>query len=67
MYDFSHKLLFGTQCVKNHTHILVQHVTSRWWSNNKMGDVNFHDFYFIYMASMIDDKVTWMSNCHCND
>jgi hypothetical protein len=31
-----------------------------------VGDDSFHHFYFIYMASMIDDKVTWMFNCHDN-
>jgi len=31
-----------------------------------MGDFNFHHIYFIYMASMIDDKMTWMFNCHYN-
>jgi len=40
----------------------VGHVISRWWGGNKMEDVSFHHFYFIYMASMIDDKVTWKSN-----
>jgi hypothetical protein len=46
-------------CVKSYSHTLVGHVTSRWWGGHKMGDVSFHHFYFIYMASMIDDKVTW--------
>jgi hypothetical protein len=32
-----------------------------------MGDVRFHHFYFIYMASMTNDKMTWMSDCHYND
>jgi hypothetical protein len=32
-----------------------------------MGDVSFHHFYFIYMASMINDKVMWMFDCHYND
>jgi hypothetical protein len=32
-----------------------------------MRDVSFHHFYFIYIASMIDDKMRWMSNCHYND
>jgi hypothetical protein len=62
MYDFNHKLLFWVLCVKSH--ILVGHVTSRWWGGNKMRDVNFHHFYFICMTSMIDDKVMWTSNYH---
>jgi len=61
MYDFGHKLLLWIMCVKNHSHILMGHVTSRWWGGNKMGDVSYH-FYFIYIASMIGDKVEWMSN-----
>jgi hypothetical protein len=52
MYDFNHKLLLWILCVKSHSHILVGHVTSTWWGGNKMGGVNFHHFYFIYMASM---------------
>jgi hypothetical protein len=32
-----------------------------------MGHVSFHHFYFNYMASMINDKMMWMSNCHYND
>jgi hypothetical protein len=48
MYDFGHKLLLWMMCVENHSHILMGHVTSRWWSGNKMGDVSYH-FYFIYM------------------
>jgi hypothetical protein len=32
-----------------------------------MENVSFHHIYFIYITSMIDDKVTWTSNCHYND
>jgi len=32
-----------------------------------MVGVNFHHIYFIYMASMINDKMTWMSDRHYND
>jgi hypothetical protein len=32
-----------------------------------MEGLNFHHFYFIYMAFMINDKVMWKSNCHYND
>jgi hypothetical protein len=44
----------------------VGHVTNRRWGGNKMEGVSFHHFYFIYMAFMIDDKVTWTFNCHYN-
>jgi hypothetical protein len=67
MYDFSHKLLLWLLCVKNHSHILMGHVTNRWWSDNEMEGVSFCHFYFIYMASMTNDKVTQLSNCHYND
>jgi hypothetical protein len=60
MYDFSHKLLLWILCVKSHNDILVGHVTNRWWGGYKMGDVSFHHFYFIYMTSMIDDKMMWV-------
>jgi hypothetical protein len=66
MYDFNHLLFFGIMCVKSHSHILMWDVISRWWGGNKMKDVNFHHFYFIYMASMIDDKVVFMSDYHYN-
>lgn len=46
----SFKLLIWILCVKSH--MLMGNVASRWWSDNKMGDVNFHHFYFISMASM---------------
>jgi hypothetical protein len=67
MYDFSHKLLLWLLCVKNHSHILMGHVINRWWSDNKMEGVTFCHFYFIYMTSMTNDKVTWSFNCHYND
>jgi hypothetical protein len=67
MYDFSHKLLLWLLCVKNHSHILMGHVNNRWWGDNNMEGVNFRHFYFIYMASMTNDKVTWLFNCHYND
>jgi hypothetical protein len=66
VYDFGHKLLFWITCVKSHNHILVGHVSNRRWSGNKMQGVSFHHFYFIYMASMIYDKMMWMSNSHYN-
>jgi hypothetical protein len=66
IYDFNHKVLLWILYVKSHSHILVGHVTNRWWSGNKMEGVNFHHFYFIYIAYMTIDKVTWMSNCHYN-
>jgi hypothetical protein len=66
MYDFNNKLLLWIIYVKSYRHILMKHVTDKGWRDNKMEGVNFHHFYFIYMASMIDDKVKWMSNCHYN-
>jgi hypothetical protein len=54
----SHKLLFWIPCVKIHNYILVGHVINRWWSGNKMQGVSFHHLYFIYMASMINDKMS---------
>ncbi len=53
IYDFNHKPLLWILCVKNHSHILMGHVINRWWSGNKMEGVNFHHFYFIYIAYMI--------------
>ncbi len=44
----------------------MSHVTSKWWGGNKMKSVSFHHFCFIYISSMIDDKVMWTSNCHYN-
>jgi len=35
-------------------------VVTRW------GNVSCHHFYFVYMASMINDKMTYMSNYHYN-
>jgi hypothetical protein len=67
MYHFSHKLLLWILCVKSHSHILMGHATSRRWNDNKMGDVKFRHFYFIYMASMTEDKMMWTTNCHYND
>jgi hypothetical protein len=37
------------------------HLSSRWWCGNKKNDIIFSLQVFIYMASMIDDKMTWMS------
>jgi len=42
------------------------HVTNKWWGDDKMEGVNFRHFYFIYMTSMTNDKVTWSSNCYYN-
>jgi hypothetical protein len=67
MYDFGHKLLLGILCVKNESHILMGHVINRWWGDNKIEGVNFHCLYFIYITSLTNDKVTWMSKCHYND
>jgi hypothetical protein len=65
MYNFNHKLLLWILCViKSHSHISVGHMISKWWNGNNMKGVNFSCLYFVYMASMIDDKVTWMFNCH---
>jgi hypothetical protein len=49
MYGFNYKLLFLIVCVKTHNHILLWHVTSRWWGGNKMEGVSFHHVYLIYM------------------
>ncbi len=62
MYDFSHKLLLWILCVENHSHILMRHVTSRWWSGNKTGMWVFITFISFNEASMIDSKVMWTSN-----
>jgi hypothetical protein len=67
MYDFGHKLLLWILCVKNHSHILMGHVINRWWGDNKMEGVNYHCLYFIYITSLTNAKVTWMSKCHYND
>jgi hypothetical protein len=65
MYNFNHKLLLWILCViKRHSHISMGHMTSKWWSGNNMKGVNFCCLYFVYMASVIDDKVRWMFNCH---
>jgi len=45
MYDFGHILLLWILCVKNPNHILVGHVTSRWWGDNKM-EGQFSSFLF---------------------
>jgi hypothetical protein len=47
IYDFSHKLLLWILFVKNHSHILMGHVTSRWWGGNKMEGVNFHHIWLM--------------------
>jgi hypothetical protein len=67
MCDLNHKILFWILFIRIHSYILMRHVTSRWWSDNKMESVNFHHFYFIYMAFMTDDKETWTFNYHYND
>jgi hypothetical protein len=41
--------------------MLVVHLTNKWWRGNKKDDITFLKQIFIHMASMIDDKVTWMS------
>jgi hypothetical protein len=47
MYDFSHKLLLWILFVKIHSHILMGHVTSKWWSGNKMEGVSFHHLWLM--------------------
>jgi hypothetical protein len=37
------------------------HLTSRQWRGNKKDDIIISLQIFIHMASMINDKVTWMS------
>jgi hypothetical protein len=39
-------------------------MTSKWWNVNKMKSVSFHCLYFVYMASMINDKIIWTFNYH---
>jgi len=47
MYDFSHTLLFWILFIKSHSHILMGHVTGRWWGGNKMEGVNFHHLWLM--------------------
>jgi hypothetical protein len=41
------KLLLWILFVKSHSHILMGHVTSRWWGGNKMEGVNFHHLWLM--------------------
>jgi hypothetical protein len=59
--NYSHWILFQILWEKNCSHILVVHLISKWWHDNKKNDIIFSLQVFIHMASMIDDKVTWMS------
>jgi hypothetical protein len=59
--DCSHGILLQILCEKNCSHILVVHLTSKWWHGNRNDDIIFSLQVFIHMASMIDDKLMWMS------
>jgi hypothetical protein len=39
---YSHRILFQILCEKSCNHILVVHVTSKWWSGNRKDDIFFH-------------------------
>ncbi len=45
----------------------MKRMTNKQRGVNKMKNVSFHFLYFIYMASMINDKMIWTSNYHYND
>ncbi len=51
--DYSHKILLQILCVKSYSHILMLHLTSKWWC--------FFIAIFIHMAFMINEKMMWMS------
>jgi len=57
----NHRLLFQILCEKNCNHILVVHLTNRWWHSNRKDDIVFSLQINIHMPSMIDDKVMWIS------
>jgi len=47
--DYSNKILFQILCVKNCSHIVMVHLTSRWWHGDKKDDIFFHfKFSFIW-------------------
>jgi hypothetical protein len=53
--DYGNKILLQILRVKSCNHILVVHLTNRWWHGNMKDDV------IIHMASTIYNKMTWMS------
>jgi len=59
--DFNNRTLFQILRAKNCSHILMVHLTSKQWRDNRKANVIFSLQVFIYMASMIDDKMTWIS------
>jgi hypothetical protein len=60
--ECNHRILFQILCENGCNHILMVHLTNRWWYGNRKDNVVFSLQIFIHMESMIDDKVTWMSN-----
>jgi len=65
--DCNNRILLQILCVKSYSHILVVHLTSRWWRGNMMADVVFSLQVFIHMAFMIDDKMICMSKKSCEN
>jgi hypothetical protein len=59
--DCTYKILLKILCVKNYNHILVVHLISKWWHGKRNDGIIFSLQVFIHMASMIDDKLMWMS------
>jgi len=58
--EYNNRILLQILCVKNYSHTLVVHLTSRWWRDHRKVDVVFSLHIFIHMAFTIDDKMM----CH---
>jgi hypothetical protein len=59
--DCNNKGLLQILHVKSCSHILMVHLTNRWWHGNMKVDVIFSLQVVIHMASTINDKMTLMS------
>jgi hypothetical protein len=57
----NHRILLQILCEKSCNHILMVHLNSRWWHNNRKDDIIFSLQINIHMTSMIDDEVMCIS------
>jgi hypothetical protein len=59
--NFNNRILLQILRAKNCNNISMVHLTNKKWYDNRKAYVNFLLQVFIHMASMIEDKITWIS------